>query len=109
MAKKLALSDLQVGKLYLFRHPFNSKKIILQPAELLEIVDLPNGWKAPKVRWVLQGFVGTVMVGDGTEAASPLTESWLKRQMLERADQVTQLQAQNSTLLETLRTVQEQQ
>lgn len=95
--KNLNINELEIGKLYLFRHSFNSKRMIYQPARLVEILEI-NGRPIPKVEWLLQGFKSTVGVGDGTKAAARLDKSWLKQQMSNRADEVVRLQTEASTL-----------
>jgi hypothetical protein len=99
--KYLSVDQLEPGKLYLFRHAFNSKRIIFQPARFIGIHESGR----PQVEWVLQGFRSSVPVGDGLKAAAVLTEKWLQDQMLALSDEVLQLQAQASTLYDAYKEV----
>jgi hypothetical protein len=73
--KHIPLSELEVGKLYLFRHTFNSKRIVLQPGRFIGIHESGR----PLVQWCIQGFKSTALVGDGTKVAVELTAKWLQR------------------------------
>ena len=103
--KYLRLDELVVGEVYLFRHTFNSKRIILQPARFLGIeTKVLHDWsqtkkfRRPRVHWIIQNYASSVPVGDGSKAAAAITKNWLQNQMLERADQMRALQAEEHLL-----------
>lgn len=101
----LHLDQLEAGKVYLFSRYFNSKRIVLQPAEFISGQrprDSHNQALTAKVlvRFCLDGKEVEVRVGDGKRAAAVLTTAWLQRQLNDRADEVARIQTEASKLLD---------
>ena len=113
--KYLPLNELEVGKLYLFHRYFNSKRIILQPGRVLgihspsgDLAQFPGGVlprPRPMIEWSLDRVQTTAPAGGGKKTAAVLTKAWLQRNMLDRADQIRDLQAESSAMFNLLKEV----
>ena len=103
-AQAYEVSELEIGKWYLASRRFNAKRIIDQPAMIVDadVFINSNGHQRLKVKWT-DGTVGEVFITEvdgvlvcadnaGQPSIKPLTTKWLNRERAKLQKQVDEAQ-----------------
>ncbi len=105
MEQELIVSELEIGKTYLVKRRFNSKRIIFQPAVYVGTIEAQRNGKATTLPQFKFCFDEAVVAMPTYMDIKPLTKSWLERQMEDRAVTIAELQREASVLLNIRRSL----